>query len=58
MGKKKNDFAARVALVVAANLILGGGISLLRLSGFGTDPFTCMNLGVSSRLGIGLGCTR
>ncbi len=55
MGKKKNDFAARVALVVVANLILGGGISLLRLSGFGTDPFTCMNLGVSSRLGIGLG---
>ena len=55
MESKKKDLALRVVLVVAANLILGGGIAVLRLSGFGTDPFTCMNLGVSSILGLGLG---
>ncbi len=55
MEGKKKDLVMRIVLVVAANLILGGGISLLRLSGFGTDPYTCMNLGVSSHLGIGLG---
>lgn len=55
MGNKRRDLAVRIALVVVANLILGVGISLLRLSGFGTDPFTCMNLGVSSKLGMGLG---
>ncbi|MCI9502232.1 MAG: membrane protein [Hungatella sp.] len=55
MESKKKDLALCVVLVVAANLILGGGIAVLRLSGFGTDPFTCMNLGVSSILGLGLG---
>ena len=55
MESKKKEFLLRVVLVVVANLILGLGIALLRLSGFGTDPFSCMNLGVSSRLGMGLG---
>ena len=45
----------RIGLVILANLILGLGICLLRLSGFGTDPFTCMNLGVSSKLGMSYG---
>lgn len=44
-----------IVLVTVANMILGLGIALLRLSGFGTDPFTCMNLGVSSHLPIGYG---
>lgn len=45
----------RIVLVVLANMILGLGISLLRLAGFGTDPYTCMNLGVSSKLGMSYG---
>ena len=44
MESKKKEFLLRVVLVVVANLILGLGIALLRLSGFGTDPFSCMNL--------------
>lgn len=55
MKEKRHNLAARITLVVAANLILGLGIGILRLSGFGTDPYTCMNLGVSSHLGLSLG---
>ena len=53
--KGRGDLAKRVIWVILANVILGLGISLLRLSSFGTDPFTCMNLGVSSYLPIGYG---
>lgn len=55
MNDRKKDFVPRIILVVAANLLLAFGIGLMRLSGFGTDPFTCMNLGVSGILGLGLG---
>lgn len=55
MNSKKNNLVPRIILVVAANLLLALGIGLMRLSGFGTDPFTCMNLGVSGILGLGLG---
>lgn len=52
---KNKNLAMRIVLVVLANMILGLGISLLRLAGFGTDPYTCMNLGVSSKLGMSYG---
>lgn len=52
MDEKRKKLALRVLWVTVANLILGLGIALLRLSGFGTDPFTCMNLGVSSHLPV------
>ncbi|MCI8516326.1 MAG: membrane protein [Hungatella sp.] len=55
MKERRHDLGARIFLVIVANLILGLGIGILRLSGFGTDPYTCMNLGVSSRLGLSLG---
>jgi len=55
MEKKRKAFIMRTIFVVLANMILGLGIALLRLSGFGTDPFTCMNLGVSSLLGMNYG---
>lgn len=55
MDRKKKDLILRIILVLAGNLILAFGIGLMRLSGFGTDPFTCMNLGVSGVLGVGLG---
>ena len=55
MENPSEKWKARAVLVVIANLILGMGVALLRLAGFGTDPFTCMNLGVSSHLPIGYG---
>ena len=53
--KGSSELMKRVIWVILANVILGFGISLLRLSGFGTDPYTCMNLGVSSHLSISYG---
>ncbi len=55
MESKNKNLVMRIVLVVLANMILGLGISLLRLAGFGTDPYTCMNLGVSSKLGMSYG---
>lgn len=55
MKKKNNQLLKRILLVVLANMILGLGIATLRLSGFGTDPYTCMNLGISSRLNMNFG---
>ena len=42
MENPSEKWKARAVLVVIANLILGMGVALLRLAGFGTDPFTCM----------------
>lgn len=50
-----NKMAKRVFWAVVGNLLLGFATSLLRLSSFGTDPFSCMNLGVSSYLPISYG---
>ncbi|MGL5694434.1 MAG: YczE/YyaS/YitT family protein [Peptostreptococcaceae bacterium] len=36
-------------------LLIGIGIAFLRGSGFGTDPFTGMNIGVSNMIGTSLG---
>lgn len=55
MENKSKNLVIRIVLVILANMILGLGISLLRLAGFGTDPYTCMNLGVSSKLGMSYG---
>ena len=52
MEEKRRKLMLRILWMLAANVILGLGIALLRLSSFGTDPFTCMNLGVSSHLPI------
>lgn len=45
----------RFVLMLAGIFVLGFGISLLRLSGFGTDPFSCMNIGISGHLPISYG---
>ncbi len=51
----KNNLIRRILWVMVGNAVLGVGIGLLRLSGFGTDPFTSMNLGISSHLPISYG---
>lgn len=35
--------------------LIGLGVALMRLSGFGTDPFSCMNIGISEHLPITYG---
>lgn len=42
-------------LVCAGVSVLGFGVSLIILANFGTDPYTCLNLGISGRLHISFG---
>ncbi|MDE6625066.1 MAG: hypothetical protein K2K56_01705 [Lachnospiraceae bacterium] len=45
----------RIIYTILGVVILGIGITGLRLSGFGTDPYSCMNIGLSSHLPISYG---
>jgi len=45
----------RMLMMVIGNLCIGIAVSLLRLSHFGTDPFSTMNLGVSGFLDVSFG---
>lgn len=51
----QHNIVKRVVLSFVSIIIMGFGISLFSLSGFGVDPFTSMNMNVSSTLGIGYG---
>ena len=55
MNWKENNLIRRVIMAFLGNYIISFGISFLYAADFGTDPFTCMNLGVSSHLPISLG---
>lgn len=41
--------------MLLGNFFIGLSVCLLRLAGFGTDPFSCMNIGVSNHLPISYG---
>ena len=45
----------RLVLVVIAVIVMGLCLSFLEPCGFGTDPCTCMNLGISRKIGMTLG---
>lgn len=45
----------KVVLMSLGVFLIGLAVSLCRLSGFGTDPFSCMNIGVSSVIGVSYG---
>lgn len=45
----------RTMLMLAGIMLIGGSVGLYRMGGFGTDPFSCMNLGISSFLGLSFG---
>lgn len=45
----------KAAVMFCGIIIMGLSIALIRMSDFGTDPFTCMNLGISSSLGVSFG---
>lgn len=41
--------------MLLGNFFIGLSVCLLRLAGFGTDPFSCMNIGVSNHLPVSYG---
>lgn len=51
----RKNLSRRVAMVCAGVILLAFSISLLVYAALGPDPCTCMNLGVSGRLGLSFG---
>ena len=51
----QHNMVKRVVITIISIIIMGLGIALFSVSGFGVDPFTSMNMNVSSALGIGYG---
>ena len=47
--------AKRLAALVLSILVMGLWVAVFKLIGVGTDPCSCMNLGISGRLGISFG---
>ena len=48
-------FKRRLVAILAAHVIMGFSITLLRFSLFGNDPFSCMQLGYSNVSGLSYG---
>lgn len=42
-------------LMIAGVTVMGIGVSLLNVTGFGTDPYSAMNYGASAKIGCSLG---
>lgn len=51
----QHHMVKRTVLSLSSILIMGFGISLFSVSGFGVDPFTSMNMNVANTLNIGFG---
>lgn len=51
----QHHMVKRVVLSLISIVIMGFGISLFSVSGFGVDPFTSMNMNVASTVGVGFG---
>lgn len=51
----KNKLALRIAFSAIGVFIMGFGMSVLEKLNFGTDPYTCMNNGLSMLFNISLG---
>lgn len=51
----QHNMPKRVTFSFISIIIMGFGISLFSVSGFGVDPFTSMNMNVASTLGVGFG---
>lgn len=54
MSGRKYD-AKRTIFMLAGILLIGISVGFYRMGGFGADPFSCMNLGISRFLGISFG---
>ncbi len=53
--KGHNTNASTILMMFVGILFIGLGVASYRMSGFGTDPFTCMNLGISGFLSMTFG---
>ena len=42
-------------LMMGSVIIMGFGVSLLKVTNLGTDPYSAMNYGISAKLGLSLG---
>jgi uncharacterized membrane protein YczE len=51
----QHNMVKRTVMSIISIIIMGFGISLFSISGFGVDPFTSMNMNVSSTIGMGYG---
>lgn len=51
----QHNMVKRVVLSFISIIVMGFGISLFSVSGFGVDPFTSMNMNIASTLGVGFG---
>lgn len=51
----QHNMVKRCIISFLSIAVMGFGIALFSVSGFGVDPFTSMNMNVSSTLGIGYG---
>lgn len=51
----QHNMVKRIVLSFISIIVMGFGISLFSLSGFGVDPFTSMNMNVASTIGLGFG---
>lgn len=51
----KPKMAARILLAALGVFTMGAAMSVLEKLPYGTDPFTCMNIGISSVTGLSLG---
>ena len=51
----QHNMVKRTVFAFLSIIIMGFGIALFSVSGFGVDPFTSMNMNVSSAIGIGYG---
>ena len=49
--KEQNHLGVRTGLMLLGILLIGLCVAFFRIAGFGVDPFTCMNLGISSSIG-------
>ena len=55
MSEKKRYGLRRVWMMLFGILLIGMCVASYRMSGFGVDAFSCMNLGVSGFLGMSFG---
>lgn len=53
--KIQSNYVKRLTVLVAGIVLMGFGIALARIAKFGTDPYTCMNLGISGVLPMSFG---
>ena len=55
MNEKRGLFIKRTVMMLVGILFISIAVGCYRLSGFGVDAFTCMNLGISGFIGMTFG---